>query len=149
METARSRPSRKPPSSLRAGAVVFHGGQLVAIERRWAGGEHYFLIPGGRVENGERPEETVVREFQEETGLTVQVGRLLATVQRGPQAQRYYLAEVVGGAFGPGDDQAVLLPLDALASLDLRPLPVRDLIVRAAAEGWPTETLAFEEAATV
>jgi len=147
METARSRLSRRPGPPLRAGAIVLYGSQLVAIERRWPGGEGYSLVPGGRVENGERPEETVVREFQEETGLTVQVGRLLATVQRGPQAQRYYLAEVVGGAFAPGDDEAVLLPLDALASLDLRPRPVRDLIVLAATEGWPTEALAFKEAA--
>ncbi len=146
MATARSRRSRKAAQPLRAGAVVFYDGQLVAIERRRPGGEHYFLVPGGRVEQGESAEEAVIRELREEAGLVVRVGALLATVARGDQMQRYYLAEVVGGTFAPGDDQAVLLPLDGLASLDLRPLPVRDLIVRAGTEGWPPETLAFVEA---
>lgn len=147
MATARSRPNRKPGPSLRTGAIVLYKSQLVAIERRWPGGEHYFLIPGGQMEPGETVEEAVTREIEEETGLVVRVGALLATVARGEQMQRYYLAEVVGGTFAPGDDHAVLLPLDALASLDLRPLPMRDLIVRAATDGWPTEALAFEEAA--
>lgn len=34
-------------------------------------------LPGGHVEPGESPEQAVVREFQEEAGLEVQVGRLI------------------------------------------------------------------------
>ena len=76
----------------------------------------------------------------------MKVGSLLATVQRGQSAQRYYLAEVVGGTFGPGEDQAVLLPLEGLAALDLRPQAIRDLIVNAATKGWPVKAGFFEEA---
>ena len=44
-------------------------------------------LPGGRIEVGESPDETLVREFQEELSIHVRVGRLLDT----------YLFEVVPG----------------------------------------------------
>ena len=44
-------------------------------------------LPGGRIEVGESPDETLVREFQEELSVHVRVGRLLDT----------YLFEVVPG----------------------------------------------------
>jgi 8-oxo-dGTP diphosphatase len=37
-----------------------------------------WTLPGGGVEHGEHPDDAVVREFQEETGLTVRVERLRA-----------------------------------------------------------------------
>ncbi|CAM4359394.1 NUDIX domain-containing protein [Nocardia ninae] len=36
-----------------------------------------WMLPGGRIEHGEHPRETVVREFKEETGFDVAVVRLL------------------------------------------------------------------------
>jgi ADP-ribose pyrophosphatase YjhB (NUDIX family) len=38
-----------------------------------------FTVPSGYVEPGESLEQAVVREFEEETGVTVRVGRLLLT----------------------------------------------------------------------
>ncbi len=31
----------------------------------------YYDIPGGKIEDGEKPEETSIREFREETGITI------------------------------------------------------------------------------
>lgn len=45
-------------------------------------------LPGGQLEPGEQPVDTLVREFAEETGLTVRVGSLI-------DAQRF---EVIPGA---------------------------------------------------
>src|SRR5207237_1278556 len=68
-------------------------------------------IPGGRIEPGETDAEAVVREMIEETGLKVQVGRLIGRVQR-PGLNgavidiRDYAATVTGGTLRPGDDAA-------------------------------------------
>jgi len=58
--------------ALRSGAVL-----LSRIMRSVRGGVGQWMLPGGGVEHGEHPAETVIREFLEETGLTVTVGDLL------------------------------------------------------------------------
>ncbi|RSM71701.1 7,8-dihydro-8-oxoguanine-triphosphatase [Amycolatopsis sp. WAC 01375] len=53
---------------------LIRDGKILFIRRRpgsFLGG--HWELPGGTVEPGERPAETVVREFAEETGLTVRV----------------------------------------------------------------------------
>ncbi|RSN52899.1 7,8-dihydro-8-oxoguanine-triphosphatase [Amycolatopsis sp. WAC 04182] len=53
---------------------LIRDGKILFIRRRpgsFLGGR--WELPGGTVEPGERPDETVVREFAEETGLTVRV----------------------------------------------------------------------------
>lgn len=55
-------------------AVVRRGEKLLIAKR--PPGKHlagYWEFPGGRVEAGEKPEETVVRELIEETGLPIRV----------------------------------------------------------------------------
>ena len=37
--------------------------------------DDYWTLPGGKIESGETPEEAVVREFAEETGIEVSVTR--------------------------------------------------------------------------
>lgn len=49
---------------------LIENGKVVAIEYQ----DHdigYFDIPGGKIEEGETPEETSIREFKEETGMTI------------------------------------------------------------------------------
>jgi 8-oxo-dGTP diphosphatase len=62
------------------GAVILHKGKLVLIKRGSEPGKNKWSIPGGLVELGETIVETTVREVEEETGLKVEVQRLLDTV---------------------------------------------------------------------
>lgn len=62
-----------------ARGIVIYGDKLLLIER-WRGNLHYFSIPGGGIEPGETPEQTVVREIAEETSCTVTVQRPLYTL---------------------------------------------------------------------
>lgn len=49
---------------------------MVSVRRDLVTDERAWMLPGGGVEHGEHPEQTVVREFKEETGLDVSVDRL-------------------------------------------------------------------------
>ncbi len=94
-----------------AAVVTDEQGRLLLIKRGHEPGAGLWSIPGGRIEPGETDTEALVREMLEETGLTVQVGRLLGTVQR-PGLDgaiidiRDYAATVTGGSLTAGDDAA-------------------------------------------
>jgi ADP-ribose pyrophosphatase YjhB (NUDIX family) len=94
------------------GAVVTDGqGRLLMIRRGHEPGAGLWSIPGGRIEPDETDAEALVREMLEETGLAVEVGPLLGSVQRpGLNGDvidiRDYAASVIGGRLRPGDDAA-------------------------------------------
>lgn len=59
-----------------ARGIILHQDNLLLMER-WRGRLHYFSVPGGGIEPGETPEQTVVRELAEETGCVVRPEREL------------------------------------------------------------------------
>ena len=54
---------------LGASAIVVRGGLVLLGRRRGAHGAGTFAFPGGKVDAGEHPADTVRRELAEETGL--------------------------------------------------------------------------------
>jgi 8-oxo-dGTP diphosphatase len=63
---------------IRYQAAIIHDRQILLIQHReHASGHSYWLLPGGGREANETPEQCLIREVQEETGLTVTVKRLL------------------------------------------------------------------------
>lgn len=67
-----------------------HGVELLLFKHPYAG----IQIPAGTVEPGESPEKAVIREVQEETGLTdVQIQKLLGSeIETAPDDQKIIIA---------------------------------------------------------
>ena len=54
------------------GALIFEGGKILLVERGNEPLKGYWSIPGGIVETGEKLEDAIRREVEEETGLDVE-----------------------------------------------------------------------------
>jgi 8-oxo-dGTP diphosphatase len=108
-----------------AGAVVIDEQRRILLVRR---GREPALgswsLPGGRIEAGESPAEAAAREVTEETGLVVEVGALLQTVDLLSGYRVHdFTATVVGGTLAAGDDADEVAWYDVaqLEKLELSP----------------------------
>jgi len=136
---------REFPDAPRAGvgAVVLDGDRVLLVRRGQPPSQGKWSIPGGLVELGERLEDAVVREVEEEAGLRVRILGLCGVIDRvvrdeGSEAVRYhwiiidYVAVVEGGALQAGSDAADArwVPLDQLDQCDTT-VGVPDMVRRA------------------
>lgn len=64
--------------NLRAAAVIFHNEHVLLHQVE---GDHFWCLPGGRVEPGEHAAQTVIREMQEEVGASVHVEKTLCVAE--------------------------------------------------------------------
>ena len=102
------------------GGVCIRDGKVLLARHTYGAGKGMFIIPGGYVNFGEIPEETLVREYQEETGISVKAGKLIG--MRFSAKDWYAVFEAIyveGEARSDGDenDQVVWMdPQEALAN---------------------------------
>lgn len=73
--SADERPRR--PLSLGAGAVVIHDGRVLLVRNIRGVTKGRYLLPAGRIDPGELPDQAAVREAFEETNLRVEIEGLL------------------------------------------------------------------------
>jgi 8-oxo-dGTP pyrophosphatase MutT (NUDIX family) len=65
-------------------------------------------MPGGWLDNGETPEQAIVREVAEATGLDVRVVRLAETARRAASVHHTLVCEVLGGELAMSDESLEL-----------------------------------------
>ena len=146
---------------IRAGVVLVEDDRVALIER-FRGGNHYYVFPGGGVDEGETIEEAAIREMEEETGLRVTVMCKLAEIYFGLSTQHYYLAERVGGEYGSGTGEEftdadpenptegiyipVWMSLEELVEHEkVYPVDIKELVVQSRSGGWPEEPVVIVE----
>lgn len=139
---------------IRAGVILLSGNR-VALIRRVKRERVYYVVPGGGLHDGENSFQAATREALEELGLTVELSRLLAVVERVEERrfthlQLYYLATVLSGSFGSGvgeeysrgsshgSYEPVWLALEDVAKHRVYP---RTLVDHLAINGVPEHTL--------
>ena len=62
-------------------AVIAEEGRIFATQRGYGEFKDGWEFPGGKIEEGETPQQALVREIQEELDTEVEVGDLLGTVE--------------------------------------------------------------------
>ena len=96
--------SHEPTHRVGAFAVILDDDERVLVSRRVDSG--WFNLPGGGVDPGESVTEGLIREVREETGLEVEIGRLVGDYSK-PQKHEVVLtfrARVTGGSPVPSDE---------------------------------------------
>ena len=85
------------------GAAVLRGGRILLVKRLTAPEAGCWSLPGGRIEFFERAEAAARRETLEETGVEIEIGRLLCVAQTiGPEGQ-HWLAPVYRARIRSGE----------------------------------------------
>jgi 8-oxo-dGTP pyrophosphatase MutT (NUDIX family) len=85
---------RSYPFSIRIYGILIHDNKLLVTEEKWFG-MRMIKLPGGGLEYGEAPVEALKREFMEECGVEIVVGKLLHTPKQFIPAIFYNLVQVV------------------------------------------------------
>ena len=106
------------------GGVCIRDGKVLLARHTYGAGKGMFIIPGGYVIFGEIPEETLVREYQEETGITVKAGKLIG--MRFSAKDWYAVFEAIyveGEARSDGDENDQVVWMDPQEALTNESVP--------------------------
>jgi len=127
--------------------------------------DDFFVVPGGGVEEGEKVEETAVREIQEELGIQSETIRLLYTQENETNVHNYFLCKYVDGKFGTGtgpeftDPEHIkkgghyiptLIPLTEIYNTNLVPSELKNALqVDLALTGFNMENIKYRDISKV
>ena len=61
--------------------MIVHEGRIFATQRGYGPYKDGWEFPGGKIEAGETPEQTIVREIREELNITIAADRYITTIE--------------------------------------------------------------------
>lgn len=127
--------------SVIARSIIVMENKLLVI-KRVRENQEYYVFPGGHVDKGETARDAAVRETLEETGITSSPMRLLYKYSFGDVLESYYYCTYKTGDVGitdaeeytdfkrnKGTYEPMLVPIEELKNIDLRPNVVRDQLI--------------------
>ncbi len=135
----------------RSAGIVIRDGKVLVM-RRVNNGDEYWVFPGGGQEEGETPDQTAVREIDEETTVAVKAGRLVYHITWDTGEENFfYLCDYVSGepTLREGSEEfekakegnqiyePMWIGVDKLSGLKLYQLEVRDLFLGDYKNGFP------------
>jgi ADP-ribose pyrophosphatase YjhB (NUDIX family) len=95
----------RPLFQVFSAAVIFDENRRILLVKTTYNRFHPWGLAGGALEYGESAEEAVIREMWEETGMTVEIEKLLLYKTFAPDKfGMYYLCTIKDGVFQPSDE---------------------------------------------
>ena len=92
----------------RGAAIIAQGDKIILMRRERGFGKNkqiYYTIPGGGREEGEKIEETAIREIKEELGIDIKIKKLMYKLNTYMRMQYVFLGEYVSGILGTGEGE--------------------------------------------
>lgn len=125
----------------RVTGICIEDDQILLLDQD-TGGPRRWSLPGGKVADGETLAEALVREMAEETGVHVEVGRLLYLCDHVSAHVVHITFEVlrVGGQVGAVAEGVDTRPIRGVRFVKLADLPglgFSERFVELAQNGWP------------
>ena len=62
-------------------AIIIKDGEVFATQRGYGEWKGFWEFPGGKMEEGETPQEALKREIMEELGIEIKVGELITKIE--------------------------------------------------------------------
>lgn len=115
-------------SRKRAAAVIIRGDQLLMIRQRGTSpsgrhdGQEYWTLPGGGIQPGETPQQAVMREVAEETGLDPLTAHFLYDVPHPSGWTACYRVQVAAGKPRLGSDDDLTCDCPRMTGMEWIPL---------------------------
>ena len=127
--------------------VVSKEGKVLLARHTYGGGAGKLIVPGGYVEFGETPQDALVREYLEETGVTVKPESVIGIRFNMHDWYIAFRAEYVSGTpRSDGDENSEVMWVDVKEALEREDVPdlTKKLISSAITEKEGLEKTEFE-----
>ena len=115
----------RPLFQVFSAAVIFNEQKHILLVKLTYQQIHPWGLPGGSLDYGEQPSEAILREMFEETGITLEIKKLLLVKTWKPdRVGMYYLCRIKDGEFLPSEEVSELAYFSKDNLPDVRPFDV-------------------------